>query len=414
MNFDTSAIHSGLAQGQFAGASTVPIFQSAAHSYKSAQELADVFAGAAPGHIYARITNPTNFALEKRLADLEDGIGAIAAASGMAAISSVVLGLVRAGDEIITTNGIFGGTVSLFANTLSRFGIVTKFIDPRDADNFKNAITAKTKLIFVESLSNPALFIPDISEIAKTAKSANIPLVVDNTAATPYIFMPGDFGASIVVHSTSKFINGHGTAIGGAIIDTGNYDWLNGIFDDIRDKAGKAGNFAFLSHLRNLICRDLGGCASPFTSFLMLQGLETLGIRMEKHCDNARKLADFLNQCDDVAMVNYPGLAGNASFETANRLFGGRYGSLLTFGLGSREKAFKFIDSLTLAKNLANIGDAKTVVIHPASTIFHEFSDEKRIELGIADDMIRVSVGIENYDDIKEDFKNAIEKTLRR
>ncbi len=413
MNFDTTAIHNNSGGSQWANASCVPIFQTSSFHYDTAQELADVFEGKSPGYIYTRISNPTNIAFEMRLNALEDGIGAIATSSGMAAISSVVLGLLRSGDEIVATNGIFGGSVSLLKNILSKFGVTTKFIDPLDITAFKQTIGEKTRLVFTESICNPTLAVPDITEISKITRSANIPLIVDNTIATPYVFLPGKFGADIVIHSTSKFINGHGNAIGGAIIDTGNYNWKAGKFDDIKELARKAGNFAFLSHLRNLVHRDIGGCASPFNSFLMIQGLETIGLRMEKHCRNAMEIARFL-EAKGVGQVNYPGLESSSSFQTAKKLFVDKFASVLTFGLGSKERAFKFIDSLKTAKNLANLGEVKTVVIHPASTIFREFSAEDLRLLGIEEDTVRISVGIEDIEDIKNDFNNAIENTLRR
>jgi O-acetylhomoserine (thiol)-lyase len=408
MKPETSALHGGFTGDSATGATVVPICQSVSYAYKTAQELADVFDGRAPGYIYTRIANPTTAALEARLTCLEDGVGAIATSSGMAAIASVVMGLVRSGDNIIAAAGIFGGTVSLFENTLGRFGVETVMVDASDIGAFTAAVNDKTKLIFVETVGNPRMDVPDIPALGRVARDAGIPLVVDNTVTTPYLIRPGDHGADIVVHSTSKFINGHGTAIGGAIVDTGNYDWRNGAFADIKELSQRVGGFAFLAHLRNLIYRDLGGCPAPMNSFLMLQGLETLPARMDKHCDNALKLADFLSRHPDVSWVNYPGLEDNEYNPRVKELFGGRGGGVLTMGLGDRTAAFRFIDSLKLATNLANLGDAKTLVIHPASTIFHEFSSDEFAPMGVTEDMVRVSVGIEAYDDIEADFKQAI------
>ena len=413
MKSNTIAIHGGFVGDNETGATAVPIYQTVSYAYKTAQELADVFDGKSPGYIYTRIANPTTTALEARLTQLEDGIGCIATSSGMAAIASVVMSLARAGDEIIAATGIFGGTVSLFENTLGRFGVKTTLVDVADTKNFANAINDKTKLIFVETIGNPRMDVPDISAIATIAHKANMPFVVDNTVTTPALFKPVEFGADIVVHSTSKFINGHGTAIGGAIIDTGNYDWRKGIFEDIKKLSEKVGQLAFLVHLRNLIYRDLGGCPAPMNSFLMLQGLETLPGRMVKHCENAKQLARFLQAHPKVSWVNYPELANNKFCDRVVRLFNGCGGGLLTFSLGDRQKAFRFIDSLKLAKNLANLGDAKTLVIHPGSTIFHEFSADEQQAMGVSDDMIRVSVGIEDFEDIRDDFKQAIEKTFK-
>ncbi len=412
MKPDTLAVHGGFAGDSTSGATAVPIWQTVSYAYKTAQELADVFDGKSPGYIYTRIANPTTTALEVRLTELEDGIGCIATSSGMAAIASVVMGLVRAGDSIITAAGIFGGTVSLFENTLGRFGVETVLVDVADTSNFANAINDKTKLIFVETIGNPRMDVPDIPAIAEIAHKANIPFIVDNTVTTPFLMKPVKFGGDIVIHSTSKFINGHGTAIGGAIIDTGNYDWRKGPFKDIKQLSEKAGQLAFLAHLRNLIYRDLGGCPAPMNSFLMLQGLETLSGRMSKHCENAEKLAQFLQAYPKVCWVNYPALPDNEFHSRVNKLFGGRGGGLLTFGLGDKQKAFRCIDSLKLAKNLANLGDAKTLVIHPASTIFHEFAADEKHEMGVTEDIVRVSVGIEDFEDIRADFKQAIEKSF--
>ena len=408
MKAGTLALHSGFEGDEDTGATSVPIYQTVSYEYKTAQELADVFDGRAPGYIYTRISNPTTTALERRLNQLEGGVGCIATASGMAAITSVMMGLLRGGDEILSSAGIFGGTVSLFQNTLSRFGVTTKLVDADETSQFAKGINSKTKVIFVETIGNPRMDVPDIPALAEIARKANIPLVVDNTVTTPVIIQPKEFGADIVVHSTSKFINGSGSAIGGALIDAGNYDWAHGLFDDIKKLAKRAGQLAFLVHLRNLIYRDLGGCAAPMNSFLMMQSLETLPARMALHCDNAGKLADYLQKHPDVSWVNYPGLPDSPFYGRAKKLFAGRGGGLLTFGLGTKQKAFKFIDSLKLAKNVANLGDAKTLVIHPASTIFHEFSLAECNSMGVGEDMVRVSVGIEDFEDIKNDFEQAM------
>jgi O-acetylhomoserine (thiol)-lyase len=413
MKTNTWAIHGGFGGDKYSGAAAVPIYQTVSYAYKSAQELADIFAGIAPGYIYTRIANPTSTALEVRLTELEDGIGCIATSSGMAAISSVVMALVEAGSRIVAATGIFGGTVSLFENTLRPFGIETKYVDAGDTRQFENAIDEKTRLIFVETIANPRMDVPDIPAIAKIARKANIPLVVDNTVTTPILCKPGNFGADVVLHSTSKYINGHGTAIGGALIDTGNYDWSKGPFKTIKKLSERAGRLAFLAHLRNLIYRDLGGCPAPMNSFLMLQGIETLPGRMATHCENARKLAEFLQGHPEVNWVNYPGLADSKFHDRVARLFDGRASSLLTFGLGDKKRAFKFTDSLKLAKNMANLGDAKTLVIHPASTIFHEFTNDEKQKMGVGEDMIRVSVGIEDFEDIKKDFEQAIQKSVQ-
>ncbi|MHC4703282.1 MAG: O-acetylhomoserine aminocarboxypropyltransferase/cysteine synthase family protein, partial [Planctomycetota bacterium] len=352
-------------------------------------------------------------ALESRLAEFEDGIGCIATSSGMAAIASAVMALVKAGDEIIAAAGIFGGTVSLFENTLSRFGVKTTFVDVAETSNFADALNDKTRLIFVETIGNPRMDVPDIVAVAEIAHGAGIPLIVDNTVTTPAVFKPGEFGADVIVHSTSKFINGHGTAIGGAIIDAGNYNWRQGPFEEIRDVSQRVGQLAFLWYLRNVIYRDLGGCPAPMNSFLLLQGLETLPGRMARHCENAQKLAEFLQSHPKVTWVNYPGLSKSPFRDRIDRFFGGLAGGLLTFGLGDEQRAFEFIDSVKLARNLANLGDAKTLVVHPASTIFHEFDADELGPMGVTAEMVRVSVGIEDFDDIKADFEQAIEQAFK-
>jgi O-acetylhomoserine (thiol)-lyase len=413
MRPETAAIHAGSVGAEGSGATAVPVYQTVAYAYRTAEELADVFGGRASGYIYTRIANPTTSALETTLAEMEQGIGCIATSSGMAAITSVVMGLVRAGDEIVAAAGIFGGTISLFENVLRRFEVRTRLVEAGAVDALAQAINERTRLIFVETIGNPRMDVPDIRAIAEVAHQANLPLVVDNTVTTPILIRPGGFGADIVVHSTSKFINGHGTAIGGAIIDTGNYDWRSGPFPDIQRLSQSMGRLAFLSHLRNLICRDLGGCPAPVNSFLMLQGLETLSLRMARHCTNAESLARFLSGHPKVSWVSYPGLPESPYFELAGRQFGGRGGGLLTFSLGSRDRAFRFIAALKLARNMANLGDAKTLVIHPASTIFHEFGPEELRQMRIHEDMIRVSAGIEDFEDIREDFQQAIEQSSR-
>ena len=411
MKIDTISIHGGSAYGESYGSATAPIYQTTAYAYSTADELADVFAGRAGGYIYSRLGNPTNSALERRLAEMEGGVGCVATASGMAAITALAVGLLRAGDEIVCSAGIFGGTISLFRNTLGRFGVKTTFVDAAKTEQFINAVNENTKFIFVEAIGNPKMDVPDLRAIAAIARGAGIPFVVDSTVTTPVLIRPKDFGADIVIHSTSKFINGHGTAIGGAIVDTGNYDWSSGVFAEICDIAQKAGQLALLVHLRNLICRDLGGCASPMNSFLMLQGLDTLNARMRIHCENAHRLALYLQNHTGVLWVNYPGLSGGPFCDRVAELFGGCGGALLTFGLGDRQSAWRFIDALRLAKNLANLGEAKSLVLHPASTIFHEFSDAERERIGVTEDMVRVSVGLEDFEDIRDDFEQAIEKS---
>lgn len=408
MQTDTLTIHGGFEQDPQTGATAVPIHQTTAFAYATAQELADVFDGRAPGYLYTRLGNPTTAALERRLAELEGGVGALATASGMAALTATMVGLLRAGDTILSATGIFGGTISLFQNTLGRFGVRTVLVDAADTDAVARAFTPQTRVLFVETIGNPRLDIPDLPALARLARAHRVPFVVDSTVTTPCLIRPGEHGADLVVHSTSKFINGHGTAIGGALVDTGRFDWAAGPFEDVRRLAARAGQLAFLAHLRTLIHRDLGGCPAPFNSFLMLQGLETLAPRMRLHCESAGRLAACLRAQPGVAWVQYPGLPDHPHRARAQALFGGRGGGVLTFGLGSAARAFRFIDALHLAKNLANIGDARTLVIHPASTIFHEYAVEDRARMGVPEDLVRVSVGLETFEDIQADFLHAL------
>ncbi len=407
MDTDTTVLHGGYAPDPQTGSTSVPIYQTASYAYETALGIGNVFGGRAPGYVYSRISNPTSAAFERRLAELEGGIGCISCSSGMAAITSTVMGLTRAGDHIVAANGIFGGTVSLFAKTLSRFGVSTTFVDAGDSEQVRSAIRPETKLVFVETITNPGMVVPDLPAIADIAHAAGIPLIVDSTV-TPILLRAGDWGADIVIHSVSKFINGHGNSIGGAIVDTGRFDWFNGPFEDIRTLSRKAGNLAFLAHLRTLIYRDLGCCPSPFNSFLHLTGIEGLSLRMEAHCRNAQALAEYLSAHPKVTWVNYPGLPSNPYHEVAARLFGGRFGGILTFGTGSADASEGLIDRTRLSQNLANIGDSKTLIIHPASTIFREFPPEEREAIGVPDDLIRVSVGVESINDIIADFESAL------
>jgi O-acetylhomoserine (thiol)-lyase len=411
VDIETLALHGGYAPDPETGDTVTSIHQTAAYAFATAQEISDCFAGRAPGYIYSRIANPTAAALEQRLTELEGGLGCLSTASGMGAIASVAIGLTRAGDHLVAARGIFGGTVSFFARTLGRFGVRTTFVDARDPAAFAAALEPTTRFIFVETITNPALEVVDVPAVGAVAHEAGVPLVVDSTLTPPTIFRPGEHGADLVIHSLSKFINGHGNSIGGAVIDTGHYDWARGPFADIAELARKAGKRAFLAHLRTLIYRDLGCCPAPLNSFLHLLGLEGLPLRMAAHCRNAQALAEFLAGHPQVAWVRYPGLPDNPSHEVATRLFGGQYGGLLTFGLGTREAAMQFIDATRLAQNVANLGDSKTLIIHPASTIFQEFTPAEQEAMDVPPDMIRVSVGVESINDIIADFEAALGQT---
>jgi O-acetylhomoserine (thiol)-lyase len=407
LRFDSLLVHGGLEPGP-AGATSVPIVQSSSFAYETAEALEDVFRGRAAGQVYTRLGNPTTEALERRLALLEGGGAAIATASGMAAITTTVMTIVRAGDEILASSSLFGGTFSLFRDTLSSFGVAVRFIDPLDLEGFRSALNEQTRLLFVETVGNPKLDVPDIPLLAEIAHQADLPLIVDATVTTPCLATGASLGADIVVHSTSKYINGTGTSIGGVIIDRGVFDWNSPKFPHFELFHKKYRAFAFTARARKLVHKDVGACAAPFNSFLLTEGIQTLALRMERHCTNALALARILKRHPKVAWVNYPGLEDSPQHAIASKLYGGRYGGLLTFGTGDKASAFKVINGLRLAKNLANIGDAKTLVIHPASTICADYNAEEKALMGVTEDLIRVSVGIEDCRDIIEDFEKAL------
>lgn len=407
LHFETLLIHGGLEPGP-AGATNVPIVQSSAFAHETAEELENIFRGRKSGHVYTRLNNPTTESLERRLSLLERGIAAVATASGMAAITTAVLTILRAGDEILASSSLFGGTYSLFRDTLSNYGISTRFVDPTDTNALSEAVSDQTRLIFVETIGNPKMDVPDIAAISAVARQTGIPLMLDATVTSPYLARGRDLGADIVIHSTSKFINGTGSTIGGAIIDCGTFDWDSPLFPHFAQFTKKYRQFAFSARLRKLMHKDLGACPAPMNSFLLSQGVETLALRMERHCSSALELAHFLRAHPTASWVNYPGLPDSPFHEVATRQFGGKYGGLLTFGLAGKAEAFRFINGLRLARNLANIGDAKTLVIHPASTICCDYSPDQQRLLGVSEEMVRVSVGLEHPADIIADFAKAL------
>lgn len=404
--FDTRLIH------EFddfeEGAVNKPIYQSTSFSYKSAEELASIFQKEAQGFIYTRINNPTIAAFETKMTSLEDGLGAVCCSSGMAAIATAVLSIVEQGDEVIAGNSLFGGTYNFLQKDLGAWGIKTKFVEATNPEAFLEAITGRTKLIFIETVGNPKLDIPDVEAISGIAHQHGIPLMVDNTFMTPYLFKAKDYGADIVIHSTSKFINGSANSIGGIIIDLGTFKWPAERYPVLSDYQ-KYGPYCYLAKIRQDIFRNLGVCASPFNTFLNIMGLETLAVRMDKHCANGLRLATFLANHSVPVKVTYPGLSSHPQYLLAKKQFAGNFGGLVTFELRNQEEAFRVINSLKLAKNLANIGDIRTLVIHPASTIYCNLAQEQQRELGVTPGLIRVSVGIENPDDIIEDFNQALE-----
>ncbi|MFC1497999.1 O-acetylhomoserine aminocarboxypropyltransferase/cysteine synthase family protein [Verrucomicrobiota bacterium] len=410
LNIETQLIHGAFSPDKATGATTIPVFQSSSFAYKTAEELESIFAGRGAGFVYTRINNPTLDLFERRMNILENGLAAITCSSGMAAISTTVLALAGAGDEILSGNSIFGGTYSLFAHTLSRYGIKTHFVETTDIEAYRKAITDRTKLIFVETIGNPKIDVPDIKSIAKIAKENGIVLVVDNTVTTPVILQPKSLGADIVIHSTSKYINGHGNAIGGIIIDCGTFEWSNQRYEHIKPFYKQVKNFAFMALLRNQVYRDLGCCFSPFSAFLMSIGIESLAVRMERHCNNAAAVAEFLEKDSRTNNVRYPGLASHNDHAVAQKQFGDKYGALLTAELGTKERCFKFINNLQRAQNLANLGDAKTLVIHPSSTFCRDANEEERRAMGTTDDQVRFSIGIEHIDDILSDMEQSLKQ----
>lgn len=410
MHLETKLLHGAYAPEETTGATALPLYQSTSFAYESAERLEAVFAGRDAGFVYSRINNPTLDRFERRMTVLEDGLASVSCASGMAAISTTALALAGAGDEIVSGNSIFGGTYSLFAHTLPRYGITTRFVETTDPNAYREAVNDRTRAIFVETIGNPKLDVPDIAAIAAVAREQGVALVVDNTVTTPVLCQPKELGAAIVVHSTSKYINGHGNAIGGIIVDTGAFDWGNPRYGHLKPYHDRVRDFAFVASLRSRVHRDLGCCSSPFSAFLMSIGIESLAVRMERHCSNARRVAESLEQDDRVEEIRYPGLAQHADHDVAGRQFGATYGALLTLRLGTKERCFRFINALARAQNLANLGDAKTLVIHPASTICRDASEEDRTAMGVTDDLVRFSIGIEHVDDILEDIDQAIVK----
>ena len=419
--FATKALHAGHDVQKNGGTRAVPIYQSTAYVFNDSDHAANLFALAEPGNIYTRINNPTNDILEQRLAALEGGIAAVVTASGTSAISTTLLTLLKAGDHIVASSSLYGGTYNLLSVTLPRHGITTTFVDPSDPTNFKKAAQENTRTFFIESLGNPKLDVLDIEAISKEAKEYKVPLIVDNTVATPYLLNPIEYGANLVIHSLTKYINGNGTALGGVIIDAGSFDWANGKFPEFTEpSAGYHGLIysealeaaAFIAKVRIEGLRDYGGALSPFNAFQIIQGLETLELRIKKHSENALELAKWLQQQDEVEWVNYPGLESSAYKTLAEKYLPKGQSGIVTFGAkGGYESAKKIADTTQLFSLLANIGDTKSLIIHPASTTHQQLSEESQAATGVTQDLIRLSVGIENIEDLKADLKEAF-KTI--
>jgi len=425
----TLAVHAGQENPDPATLSrAVPIYQTSSYVFKSAEHAANLFALKELGNIYTRMMNPTTDAFERRMAAIEGGSGAVAVSSGMAAISLALLGITGLGDEIVSANNLYGGTYQLFHYTFPKLGRSVKFVDSARPAEFQKAITPKTRAIYAETIGNPKLDVPDFEALAKIAHDAKIPLVVDNTSAVGLV-RPLDYGADIIAESATKFINGHGNSIGGIIVDGGKFDWSSGKFPEFTnpdpsyhglkywDTFGNfpgMGNVAFAFKIRVQLLRDLGSCLSPFNSFLFLQGLETLELRMEKHSVNALAVARHLQSHPKVSWVNYPGLAEHPAHALAEKYLRGKYGALVGFGIkGGLEAGKRFIESVELFSHLANIGDSKSLVIHPASTTHQQLTVEEQAATGVTPDFIRLSVGIENVEDIIADLDRALAKAAQ-
>ncbi len=416
--FDTLMVHAGQKPDSATGARAVPIYQTTSYVFDDTDHAADLFALEKEGNIYTRIMNPTNAVLEKRLASLEGGVGALALASGQAAETISLLTIVQHGQEIVSGSAIYGGTFNLFKHTLPKMGIEVKFADSNDPESFKGKITEKTRALYVETIGNPRLDVPNFEKLADIAHNNGIPLIVDNTFATPYLCRPFEHGADIVIHSTTKFIGGHGTSIGGVIVDSGKFDWDNGKFPELSEPDPSYHGIVYTEHFKDAayigkarvqMLRDLGSCSSPFNAFLILQGLETLSLRMEKHCANAKKIAEYLNEDSRVSWVNYPGLKSHNTHENARKYLVNGFGAMLTFGVkGGKAAGINFIENLNIFSHLANVGDAKSLAIHPASTTHQQLSEEDQIKSGVLPDMIRLSIGIETLDDLIEDIDKAL------
>jgi O-acetylhomoserine (thiol)-lyase len=419
---ETLAVHAGQEPDPTTGARAVPIYQTASYNFRDTEHAANLFALKEFGNIYTRLMNPTTDVFEKRVAALEGGAGALAVASGQSAITLAILNLAQAGDEIVSADNLYGGTYNLFHYTLAKLGITVKFVDSTNPVNFEKAITSKTKAIYAESIGNPKLDVLDFRAVADIAHANGLPLIIDNTVS-PYLIRPIEHGADIVVYSATKFIGGHGTSIGGVIVDSGKFDWTSGKFPlvagpdpsyhgiDFVEALKPLGNIAYIIKARVVLLRDLGPALSPFNSFQFLQGLETLHLRMERHCANALQVAEFLAKHPKIAWVNYPGLPGNTQYAKAQKYLPLGAGAIIGFGVkGGKEAGIRFINNVKLLSHLANIGDAKSLVIHPASTTHQQLTEAEQLATGVTPDFIRLSVGIEHVADIINDIEQALGK----
>lgn len=406
MRFNTELLHSEKMGDEVTGATLTPIYQSSAFYQTSAEQHEKLFHNKANGFSYTRINNPTIAAFENRMTKLEHGIASIACSSGMAAITNALLNIVRTGEEIVASTSLYGGSIDVF-HDFEAFGIQTKFVDIADDKAVEAAITDKTRVIFAETIGNPKLDVVDIAHLAELAHAHGLPLVMDNTVATAYLVRPIELGADVVVNSTSKYINGNSNAISGVITDSGKFKWDKTKYPGMAEYA-KFGPFAYTAKLRNGLFRNTGACMAPQTAFYNLIGMETLGLRMERACANAKKLAGFLDSYEDI-MVNYPGIPSSPWHEVADRVLERGYGAILTIRVGSKERAFQMMNRLKIPKIVSNIGDTKTLIIHPESTLNAHSTEQEKEAAGVFDDLIRISVGIEDVEDLIEDFRSAME-----
>ena len=419
--FDTLQVHSGQKPDPVTGACAVPIYQTTSYVFQNTAEAEGRFGLTIPGNIYSRLTNPTTDVFEQRISALEGGSAALAVASGAAAVTYAVMNLAGAGDEIVSAGTLYGGTYNLFAHTLPKYGVHTVFVNPDDAANFEKAITPRTKAIYYETLGNPGINVIDFDAVGAVAKKHGIPVIVDNTFATPYLFRPLEHGANVVVHSATKFIGGHGSSIGGVIVDGGNFDWKNGNFPGFTEpdasyhgiRYADLGAAAFVTKIRAQLLRDTGATLSAFNAWLFLQSLESLSLRVAKHVSNAEKVVQYLSRHPKVREVNYPGLPSNRYHALAQKYFPRGAGSIFTFSVrGGVDEAKKFIDSLEIFSQLANVADAKSLVIHPSTTTHQQLTPEEQRTAGFGPETIRLSIGVEDPDDLIWDLGQALEKAL--
>ena len=419
LGFETLQLHAGQEVDSVTNSRAVPIYQTTSYVFNNTEHAADLFALKEMGNIYTRMMNPTSDVLEKRIASLDGGVAALAVASGSSAITYAIMNIANAGDEIVAASTLYGGTFNLFAITLPKYGITTKFVNPDNLNEFEEAINDKTKAIYVETIGNPLVNIIDIEELAKIAHKNSIPLIVDNTFATPYLCKPIEYGADIVVYSATKFLGGHGTTMGGLIVDSGNFDWAkSGKFDKgflVPDpsynglKYADLGKVAYIFKIRLQLLRDTGAAISPFNSFLLLQGMETLSLRMDRHIENAKKIAEYLEKHPKVSWVNFPSFKDNKYNKLSEKYLPKGCGSIFTFGVkGGLESGKILINNLKIFSHLANVADAKSLIIHPASTTHSQLNEESLKKAGVSSDMIRISVGLETATDLINDLDQAL------